>query len=130
MRRSIERALYGTTKVSIHARVERATADRLPQPPSKSGFNPRTRRACDELPTHNQQRQAVSIHARVERATLTCPVLEPWRRVSIHARVERATGLEIILDKIEEVSIHARVERATDMSVKTGFKALFQSTHA
>ena len=56
-------------KVSIHARVERATLGRW----------------------GSIEAEAVSIHARVERATLYSLLLVKRGKVSIHARVERAT---------------------------------------
>ena len=76
---------------------------------SANGFNPRTRRACDQA------------------AVATTP--EP-AKVSIHARVERATtDVNNELDP-NDVSIHARVERATSSLTTRHPIAAFQSTHA
>ena len=56
------------------------------------GFNPRTRRACDEWDHDDYEGRAVSIHARVERATGYGSLEKYIDEVSIHARVERATS--------------------------------------
>ena len=55
--------------VSIHARVERATAAERDKLLQDEGFNPRTRRACDIASFLEFFNPFVSIHARVERAT-------------------------------------------------------------
>ena len=77
-------------------------------------FNPRTRRACDNLSCVSSVFPIlVSIHARVERATRPVRTAFELRKVSIHARVARATGAQLTSAKRITVSIHARVERAT-----------------
>ena len=89
------------TEVSIHARVERATAFLF-----------------DSYLT-----ALVSIHARVERATSLFRFFTIGTRVSIHARVERATQLGFPYAPLVPVSIHARVERATRQRRQTSFRS-------
>ena len=56
------------------------------------GFNPRTRRACDELNSDGQL-SASGFNPRTRRACDTTSTLTSNKsRVSIHARVERATS--------------------------------------
>ena len=117
--------------VSIHARVERATFGRFQGRFQSSGFNPRTRRACD-CPVIIRVKVLTSFNPRTRRACdRRSPAILNREKVSIHARVERATsGLRYQYKPLRR--FNPRTRRACDRdSLIQSFRWFrFQSTHA
>ena len=100
--------------VSIHARVERATAFQPSGRFQALRFNPRTRRACDKPRWSENRCRRRRFNPRTRRACdphSCCGKVFFW---CFNPRTRRACDhLALQAPKIGAVSIHARVERAT-----------------
>ena len=83
--------LLTDSKISIHALVKRATAERF-----ESG-----------------EYTKISIHALVKRATKAIIHRFATAGISIHALVKRATAVRVVCFQLASISIHALVKRAT-----------------
>ena len=131
MRRGYNQGVARNAQVSIHARVERATIQAAGVGDTVIGFNPRTRRACDDIAHYSAPPELVSIHARVERAT--AGESERCRPAfCFNPRTRRACDKDSVAQgsAAVDVSIHARVERATHHVFGLRLFDQFQSTHA
>ena len=101
-------------KVSIHARVERATFSKLRCNWRSAGFNPRTRRACDSSWNRGKKEEfIVSIHARVERATIIFQKFGQSRK-RFNPRTRRACDLFDSRTRQGTVGFNPRTRRACD----------------
>ena len=99
----------------FNPRTRRACDGTFQRSPREIGsFNPRTRRACDGGESCRGSSGNVSIHARVERAT-DRSAMHNIRKICFNPRTRRACDSTIFwIAKYDfPVSIHARVERAT-----------------
>ena len=92
------------------------------------GFNPRTRKGCDERNARGGSRYIVSIHAPVKDATLDVSGLilrscfNPRTRKGCDTRKKKAP-------QEPKVSIHAPVKDATISISLNSLILVFQSTH-
>ena len=108
------RSVIRTGLVSIHARVKRATVLLRPGSAADSGFNPRTREACDRIQP-GRCSKCTGFNPRTREACDGIDLVFRYERSNgFNPRTREACdAIQKEIDDLTTVSIHARVKRAT-----------------